>query len=53
MMTFLNVLNFGDQGKCDDIVEWSQCSSWYYSSDSESNLQHLKITWKSQISKPF
>lgn len=31
MMTFLNVLNFGDQGKCDGIVEWrhsfSHCSS--------------------------
>lgn len=24
VMTFLNVLNFGDQGKCDSIVEWWQ-----------------------------
>lgn len=22
VMTFLNVLNFGDQGKCDGVVEW-------------------------------
>lgn len=45
MMTFLNVLNFGDQGKCDGVVEWWHSFLSHCSLDgSENDLKYLKIT---------
>lgn len=55
VMTFLNVLNFGDQGKCDGTVEWWQSFLSHCSSHaSENDLKYLKIAWKSEnTSKPL
>lgn len=44
VMTFLNVLNFGDQGKCDGVGEWWQSFLSHSSScGSENDLKCLKI----------
>lgn len=47
MMTFLNVLNFGDQGKCDSIVEWWQSFLIHcFSCGSENDLKVFEDSLK-------
>ena len=44
-MTFLNVINFGDQGECGDVVE--RRHRFVAASENTENIRnHLKITRK-------